>query len=356
MQAVDAEADTSSEGAADEGGSDASTENPVMGAGIDAGSENPVTDAASDETTQTGPQNSNADATISDATTVPPDTSLDGGQEACTPNACGGCGTLATTVDASCGMCGSYECDAGVLWCNDPGTTNSCPTWCSSQPIPTGVAARDYQCVDFDNGTPPSSTWVQTVTGGGMVSRSMVEWDSPSYSLMSSVNTGSSDIATLTWTDVGSTAVSSVSLTAAIDPVTAISLGTPWGNTYVNLMCISTGHNQTCLSYTYDGTTTGANNYTGYMVSKNYSGGIATFSECGVTPSLNTSLWNTVELIVTPGTGTVQVFANGMSAASCPDSFDTDTNASVSVGLSNNGTTGAGWTAYFDNIVAAVHR
>jgi hypothetical protein len=38
------------------------------------------------------------------------------------------------------------------------------------------------------------------------------------------------------------------------------------------------------------------------------------------------------------------------------DPADADTNATVSVGLANAGAIASPWTAYFDNIVAAVHR
>lgn len=49
----------------------------------------------------------------------------------------------------------------------------------------------------------------------------------------------------------------------------------------------------------------------------------------------------------------------------CPDdntsagdatTFVADTNATISFGLSNEGTTGSGWTVYFDKVIATVQR
>jgi hypothetical protein len=278
-------------------------------------------------------------------------------------NACGGCGTLVATPGANCGTCGTYVCSADKtsVTCNDPGTTNSCPTWCTAQSVPSGVAASDYQCVDFDNGMPSTSTWTQTVSGSAALARSTAAADSAPDSLAVSV-TGGSDNATLTWNDVGSTPVKSISVLFAINPMSNF-IHASGGN--IDLACINTGSNSTCIYYTNNGTDANGNTgFTGISAFSDYNGGSVSFGPCQLsTTNLNSNVWNTVEVDMTIGnasggstTGQGQILINGTVAnSSCIGQFMNSTVANVVIGPAAVSAT-FGWSGYFDNITVAVKR
>jgi hypothetical protein len=281
------------------------------------------------------------------------------GGAACTLNACQGCGVLAAAPNSKCGTCGTYVCSADKtsVTCNDPGTTNSCPTWCTTHPAPAGVVAADYQCVDFDNGMPSASVWAPAMTGSGALSRSNARASSPSYSLSTSVNAGSSDSATLTFDDVGSTPIKSISVTAKLDPVSSVPVVPPSGD--IPLLCLDSGGNRTCLYYTVNGTDpSGADGYTGLYIYWVYVGGAAVAGQCPLSvTNLTSNLWNTVELDATLATGAITVLINGTSvAASCLADFSNDTVAKITVGPSTNSSNAFGWVGYYDDIQVSVRR
>lgn len=117
-----------------------------------------------------------------DANTVPPDVTIIADappdaleQDACAPNACGGCGPLGGTPGAACGQCGKYVCspDNTSLTCDDPGyvtytqisnfcgltTTGQVRCWGASQDhrtvVLSGVKALGERalCAVMTNGT-----------------------------------------------------------------------------------------------------------------------------------------------------------------------------------------------------------
>jgi hypothetical protein len=290
-----------------------------------------------------------------------------GGQIVCgsvcqTANACGGCGTLSPGPNTKCGTCGTYVCSADKtsVSCNDPGTTNSCPTWCTSQAVPSGVATSDYQCVDFDNGLPSSSTWPQTVNGSGALSRSTAAADSAPDSLAVSVG-GSNDNAAITWNDVGSTPIKSYSVIVAINPTTSLVTGSG-GN--IQLLCVNTGSNSTCLYYTNGGADGNQNSpFTGISAYSAYNGNSVIFGPCALSvTSLQANLWNTVEIDMTIGSGsgaisgTGKILINGTVANSaCAGAFMNSTTLNVVVGPEATEATFP-WSGYFDNITVAVKR
>jgi len=277
-----------------------------------------------------------------------------------TANKCGGCGTLAGAPGTACGTCGTYACNAAgtAVTCNDPGTTNSCPTWCSSQSAPSGIAASDYQCIDFDNGLPPSSTWSPTLGNKGSLSRSTAAFDSSPASLSLGVSAISDssmpDTATLSWNDVGSTSITSVTISAAIDPTTIISLGTSWTGA-INLMCLTAGDNDVCLLYTYGNSFDFSSSYVGLYVEMVFSGGIGLAKDCPVSANLTTNIWNAVQLSATSA-GNVQVTVNGSTTTCSGYNFDPGMTANVAVGLVTSGGTAVPWGAYYDNVQTWVGR
>jgi hypothetical protein len=288
----------------------------------------------------------------------------DGGhQDVCIPNDCGGCGTLSAAPGAACGTCGKYVCasNKASVSCNDPGTTNSCPTWCTSHPAPSGVAASDYQCVDFDNGLPPTSTWTQSVTGTAQLSRSTARASSSPDSLFVGVSSGTEDTANLSFSAVGSAPVKTISVSVAINPVHVILASVPPSGA-IDLFCMETGSNATCLSYTVNGVgPVGAGGYTGFYVYSAYNGNSVVLGGCSMA-SLTDSIWSTVEIDVTPATGAVQVSVNGTVVASpatqpsCGGKFLADTVAKITVGPAAYGPPAFGWSGYMDNVQATIGR
>lgn len=275
--------------------------------------------------------------------------------DGCATNACGGCGALTASPGSACGTCGTYACgsDHSSVNCNDPGATNSCPTWCTQHPAPSGVAASDYQCVDFDNGLPSGSVWASSISGGGSLARSTARASSAPASLFTAVTVSSgSDTATLTWNDVGSAAISSVSASMAVNP------GAPVGivsSESMKLLCISTGLNDACLEYAEGDTSGGTPAYNGLELSWFYNGAAAMTAFCRLGVDLSTNLWNSVKLGVTLGTGAISVMVNGTSPACpcCSAAFSSDTVAKITLGP---GSSTLAWTGYIDNVQATIAR
>jgi hypothetical protein len=161
----------------------------------------------------------------------------------------------------------------------------------------------------------------------------------------------------LSWGNVGSNPIATVSIAASLSPVTLGGVVTPWTGA-VSLMCISFGSGQACLDYTYGATglVFEENAYTGYFIEWMYTGGAAVRSQCKVTGSLTANIWTRVELRVTKSSGTVEVLFGGTSAGTCTGMFDADTTFTASVGPKAISTTSYSYTLYYDNIVAATTR
>jgi hypothetical protein len=135
-----------------------------------------------------------------------------------------------------------------------------------------------------------------------------------------------------------------------------------WGGN-IWLSCLQIGYTRACLAYTHKGTLDGKNSpitdYTGLYV--NWAtfkpGGAATLYDCPMTGKFSSGAWNTLMFSIDRVNSAVNVTINGQSAiADCNPSFDTDTNGSVSLGLRANLTTTAGWSVYFDSVVASARR
>lgn len=192
--------------------------------------------------------------------------------------------------------------------------------------------------------------------------RSTAKASSLPYSILTSVAAVDSglnpDTGTLAWNDVGSSAITKVSLAAALNPPPDDSIVPAWSGD-MTLLCIATGSNQTCLTYTVHGSTGFSGDYTGFYVSWVYSGGAAVRADCAIstTTTLKPNLWNNVSLDVTLGTGAIQFFIGATEVtSSCSGSFGNDTVAKVTVGSATQGITTSSWAGYIDNVVAAVSR
>jgi hypothetical protein len=242
--------------------------------------------------------------------------------------------------------------------CNGAGVC--APTnWCSQQTIPNGVLVPDYQCLDFESGLPPASTWPPTQTSGGTLAITQVRAASLPNSL-SAVVPAADDFATsgtaiLTFSTVGSAPVSSVSVSASLSTVPMPGVTPPWTGG-VDLLCVAFGSASACLQYTRGANTEFAMNYTGLMIEYLFTGGPAYLGQCEVTGMLPSGVWTPVDLRLTSA-GVMEVFINGTSAAApCAVSILGDTVGRVEVGLQAHAVTATGQTVYYDNVVAIVRR
>jgi hypothetical protein len=243
-----------------------------------------------------------------------------------------------------------------TLKCNDPGVTNMCPTWCTTQPAPAGVLAADYQCLDFDNAMAPAATWPVTRTGTGALTRTNARASSPTYSLMSSVASASDDAATIAWNDVGATPITSISVSAAISPTTPGGVF-PQSNGGADLLCLASGGNETCLEYTLNGTMSGSS-FSGLYVFWSFVGGAAVAGQCALTvTTLTANIWNTVTLSIDVATHAIVATINGTTVTSnCSGQIASDTVAKVTVGATTHSFNNFPWAGYYDNVQATVRR
>ena len=226
--------------------------------------------------------------------------------------------------------------------------------WCATQARPAGVLAADYQCLDFENGLPPTATWAPSLVAPATRSITTARASSLPQSLLTSVTGAMNQQARLVWHNVGATGVSSVSITADINPSNFGGVVPPWTGT-IDLLCGSFGSGKTCFSITRGADLSFADGYTGYFIEHTYSGGPALRFQCQVTGTLTSNLWTRVELRLTRNPGNLQVFIGGMSAGQCSGGFLNDTATDLSFGMQSYFDTQS-WTVYYDNVVAVVRR
>ena len=131
---------------------------------------------------------------------------------------------------------------------------------------------------------------------------------------------------------MGAAGISSLSITADINPVTLPGPVPPWTGT-IDLMCASFGSGEACFSYTRGANLSFNSAYTGYFIEHQFTGGPAYLYECQVTANLTANLWTRVELRLTKSPGTVQVFVAGAKVGECNAGFLDDTASDISFGL-----------------------
>lgn len=196
--------------------------------------------------------------------------------------------------------------------------------------------------------------------GSGQLSRSAARADSSPDSLFVSV-AGRMDVANLSWNAVNSSPIKKISVSVSINPVHVI-LGTVPPSGIVDLFCIDTGSNSTCLTYTVNGAgPLGYGGYTGLYVGSVYNGNSVVSGGCSIASGLTDSIWNTVQIDVDLPDGTIQVRINGAVVASpatqpsCAGKFSPDTVAKITVGPAAY-EPAFGWSGYIDNVQATITR
>jgi hypothetical protein len=182
------------------------------------------------------------------------------GQCTCTPASCpDGCCSGSACVpypnqgDSACGKSGAAcaPCESGK-YCDANGACLT-STWCKTQAIPSGIAAADYQCLDFDTGMPSTNIWMPTVKGeSGTLELVTDQVRSVPNSLHSVAWTTNpelfpSDVAHLTWRASGNL-ISAVTL--ATDAYFTETYG-GYPNGYNDYLCVTMGGTKACLSYRY---------------------------------------------------------------------------------------------------------
>jgi hypothetical protein len=239
------------------------------------------------------------------------------------------------------------------------GTNGVCGTWCGKQPIPSGVAASDYQCVDFDTGLPNASVWVPTMTQQGtfklITAPALSLPNAFSSQVPVSSDNNNNGNGTITWSGAGATGVKSVSVAASINTVATGGLPSGWTG-YIDILCASTGDDDACVRYTAGADTTFASGYTGLLIDQNYMVGPPIPAQCPITGSIPFGTWTRVEVRLELASGVSTVLINGNTVGTCNSVVNDDTVGKAIVGLRAYPNTGIPMTYYYDNVIATVRR
>jgi hypothetical protein len=125
----------------------------------------------------------------------------------------------------------------------------------------------------------------------------------------------------------------------------------------MDMLCLASGGNKTCLEYTLNGDSPSAN-FTGLYIYWQYIGGAAVADMCELSvTSLPANIWSTVTLSITVATAEIVVTINGATSTSnCVGKIGSDTVAKMTVGGTTHSYNTFPWSGYFDNIEAAVRR
>jgi hypothetical protein len=265
----------------------------------------------------------------------------------------------------SCGT-GGLACGACTAGKTCSKSSNACVTWCGRQALPSGVAATDYQCVDFDSGLPPTTTWARTTTATATLMLSTMTSSSSPNALQTvapapnGVDRVSRD-AYLQWTTPGTpTTIKSLSVSAAISPV--VPTFSPAWTDEVEVLCIgldSAGiESRVCLAYTYNANKAWNISYTGLFVYYQYFLGDAGYTdECAVAGNFGTNLWTNAELRIDMATGAINAIIDGASSPCLPSVAPLpNTSAFFKVGSLSGAYVDSAWSAHFDNVIAFVRR
>lgn len=295
-------------------------------------------------------------------------------QQDCIPN--GACCTAADcgTTGWSCSAAHSCQCATGYKSCKggcipsgdccqdtDCGAGHACTggqcvssSWCSQRSRPSGVAASDYRCLDFEDGLPASSEWTQQVAGQGTLAISTSRASSLPSSALSTVAaetmSANADRGLLSFNAVGGASVTSATVRVEVNPSGFPSFGTLWTGS-VDLLSVSNNNDTFTVEYTY------SQDYVGFSFTALYSGGIAFLYSCPISASIPANNWTTIELrLGTTADAALLINGTAVSAPDCAVRLTANSSLKADIGLAAFPNTAAGMSVSFDNIEVAVHR
>jgi hypothetical protein len=265
------------------------------------------------------------------------------GQSCCPGNQC-----LTLDTTANCGSCGNV-CPAGNF-CNSSRTCQL-QTWCTSQKAPDGIAAADYQCLDFDTGLPSTQFWVPaSVTQFGSLGLMTNRVRSAPNALEAFVQnadeldpTAPAPSRILYWTVGGTPRL----LTIVTDIYPLQPHG--FGNGYVSYICLAFGGSrQACLSYAVPpDLSPNASNFT-------ITTPLSSDQWCGTPTAIPFDQWSRVTFTLATD-GRVTLSANGETINCTTGSGATAGGAQVIIGAQGVGNGHYGQVV-FDNLVTYLAR
>jgi hypothetical protein len=247
-------------------------------------------------------------------------------------------------------MCGANGNPCGMCSVAQDCTNGACinTTWCNSQTRPAGVAAADYQCVDFDTNTNIPAGWTATVGTGSSLTVSTEARNSTPNALKGFVDIDEG--AYISWGNSGSN-VSSVSIAADIQPIDSGSFPGEWTGS-LDYLCAQVGPVKVCLSYNPNDVSPNPSN----VMRINYTDGLTSHT-CPLGGTLAFSEWTRVTLTVTnTGSATVTSDTPLLNGSCQLTQTPLGSAATFRAGVDVTASIGSSATGYIDNVVAWIKR
>jgi hypothetical protein len=262
-------------------------------------------------------------------------------------------GTAGSAGEPSTGGSGGTATGGGTNGGSAGAGGGTASTWCDTQAVPVGVAATDYSCVDFDTGMPAETVWAPAISSTGALElTNEIAASTPQSLRVSEAPPDPGTVTVLKWQVAGSDSITSVSVSAEINPSGFGGVSPPWAAGY-SLLCVENATSFVCLNYTRGATIDGSNPYTGYYLTFAYFGSAAFLQNCPITPVLDFNVWTSVELVAS--TSQNEVRFNDIGVGTC-GTIDTASAVEVRVGLDKGYGSVSPWQVAFDNVVATVTR
>lgn len=255
---------------------------------------------------------------------------------------CGSGATLSCWPPGSC-------CDASECSNNFACIEGACRSFCEQQTRPDGVAAADYQCLDFDTST--VLPWTTSVSSGSAATTMTTVYSLPrSFESSYSAANGRGQ---MTWDTPGGLDITGITVSMRIRPVRPPPVQPPYEGG-MSLLCLDSPGFSQCLAYTNLGTLYGSSgpieNYTGYYIHSELSSGAFLTVESPLSGNLNWDAWNTLSFDARSGG---RVLFNGEDAGAAGAARGTTTK--VTLGVSNN-LGASSFTTYYDDVIVSVSR
>jgi hypothetical protein len=307
-------------------------------------------DAPRDVTVDPAVDNSRVDAVVD---TRPVDVTTDPDWQCsattCPSGCCNNnvCVPYASQNNDTCGV-GGGVCAACAANRTCAKSSAGCVTWCGLRSAPSGVAAGDYACVDFDTGLPPSNVWVPSVQETSVLQLTSIALSLPNGLESIAVGSASSrNESVLRWTSPASAAnLKSVSVSAALNP------GASQGaDADFQVLCakMSAGlKSEACIVFSMAGLRIRYSIYNG----SGYIDG-----ECDASGGFAQQQWTNAELHLDAVTGMIQTVIGGVvtncQAGGIPVG---DTVGFVEVGCARQAQGDIGLQVRYDNVEVSIRR